>query len=727
VARTPGFKPIVGALLASVGAAGAAVPTVGDDSATTSINVPVDVRFLDNDSGDWIDGSFTQPVGGTVSVVHAGELLFRYTPQLDFLGDDSFSYTLQDASGVSLTATVTVFVTSSGVPAGELGDDVGGTDVNTPTEIPVLLNDVGAWFGGFLTQPPNGSVRAVGPALEYTPDTDFVGIDSFSYTRFDALGLPDTATVTVSVNPVAPELPTQPLFTCAASDVLCNDAVGAGLAGTLSFGRGAAFVDLDGDGDDDLFAADTDARLDPSGTYGISRFYENQGDGTFVEIDPGVDPADLRATWVGSFADYDNDGDPDVLFANGGYSAQSGLAFYRNDMSEGNGFVAMTDDVGVGIANAQAQRWWGVSWADYDNDGLLDVAITRTDGRPLVMRNDGNGRLVEETVAAGIDFDFQPGDDVKNPVWIDFDRDGDPDLYVAGLKKHAFYENVGPSAFVDITDRIFAQPFPPNVNFGADQPVVFAAAAEDFDQDGWDDLYLGRWNEQDLVLFNDGAGSFTPLGPSIGLDALDTTPLDTSRAFENTMGLGVGDLFDDGYPDVYVGSGNPLRADVDLLYCNEPPGVFARCTGLLASTAVSAHRTRGHGTVFSDIDQDGDTDMFVNLGGHPEFDVAHGKVTREENALWRSQPSPAPATATVTLEGTESNRDAIGARLRIETDTGDVFYRVVRSTQGFQSQNSQAITVPLGSGTTATVDVTWPSGGATRVVVAVGDRVHVVE
>src|SRR5262245_38590306 len=118
--------------------------------------------------------------------------------------------------------------------------------------------------------------------------------------------------------------PTFPDFKCSDEMAYCNRAVPAGIHGEKLYGRGAAFVDINGDGWDDLFLANTDDGWEPANR-GVSMFYINKKDGTFAAqpaTDLGIDSRDLVGTWSGSFADYDNDGDADLLLANGGYTGK---------------------------------------------------------------------------------------------------------------------------------------------------------------------------------------------------------------------------------------------------------------------------------------------------------------------------------------------------------------------------------------------------------------------
>ena len=299
--------------------------------------------------------------------------------------------------------------------------------------------------------------------------------------------------------------------------------------------------------------------------------------------------------------------------------------------------------------------------------------------------------------------DNRPDCDLKNAVWWDHDTDGDADLYVAGRKCHAFYENTG-GGFVDATQRIFGSILPP------ERPEVFTAGVEDFNQDGNEDLYLGRWDQQDYILINQGDGSVVLRGREFGLDmAIGDDPL------ENTMGLGIGDIYDDGYPDILIGTGNPSTPVRDLLFCNDQGRRFYRCGDTLHLKTGPNDKTRGHGVAFADIDHDGDTDVFINLGGHPGYDhgffhhvtSASENESRQVSKILVQQASRTHNTASLSLVGTISNREAIGTRVKV-TGTRPHFYKL-RSTQGFMSQNSRRLTVTLGQEQTAEVEVHWPS------------------
>lgn len=514
-----------------------------------------------------------------------------------------------------------------------------------------------------------------------------------------------------------PAAQTHPKLACPPGETMCNVAAAAGLD-DAAYGKGTAIVDVDADGWDDIWASDSDNRSVASG-WGTSSLYRNNRDGTFTKQDIGIDDGDLFLNWEGSFADYDNDGDPDLLLTNGGYGGASSLALYRNDVRENGKFTNVSEAAGL---HAGSHAWWGASWADFDLDGWLDFAVTPLAGRLVLYHNLGNGTFEELPVTP--DADTRPTrDEMKNPLWFDYNLDGDPDLYVAGVYP-LLYRNDGGGLFTEIGD-----PVEPTEYYKI--PFVFAASADDFNQDGWPDLYLGRFMMQDLLLLNRGNGTFEWHAKEIGIDKLydssGDSPLkyDDPKWTENTMGLAVGDLNLDGMPEVFIGTGNPAHKYPDILFCNTgtPPDVsFARCSDAI----VRGHGAKQtHGIALGDLDADGDVDVFYNLGGMTTFDGVAYANARDSHAFYVSEPAERPNTAVVRFEGRRSNRDAIGTRVRVEGSS--TRYYTVQSTQGFQSQNSAWQVLTLGTAKSGTATITWPLGGECTVHLKRGDRIAVRE
>lgn len=504
---------------------------------------------------------------------------------------------------------------------------------------------------------------------------------------------------------------------CSAPGTYCERTDEFGLGGFTSYGRGVSFADIDGDGWPDLFVVDCDSS-GRSSQWGRTKVYRNLEGQGFATIDIGLHSYHLNAAWNGSFADYDNDGDPDLLISAGGFSNVSKLSLYENRMTTEARFVDVTESLGVPLDDLDGFSWWSSSWADYDGDGFLDVVATRLDARPLIFHNLGDGSFEEVGLDLGVVLPLSGAwDNTKNPVWIDIEGDGDPDLYVGGYVD-AFYRNDGEMGFTQLPSPLESLGFP---------HFTFATAVDDFDQDGIDDLYFGRWYLQDMVAFGNGDGTFELLGEEIGLDALIGKPaVSESTPFENTMGLTVLDLHDDGYPDVFIGTGDPELTGRDILYCNDGTGSFERCTEVLFRPEDGHLQTRGHGMSTADVDRDGDSDVFLNLGGHPVWDTTHPDVdSRELNRFFLQDSGEQAQTVVLELEGTVSNRDAVGTRV---TATGArTSYHTLRSSQAFQNQRSPEIIIPTGGAESVHLVIDWPSGARSETDVDLGDRVRIVE
>lgn len=491
--------------------------------------------------------------------------------------------------------------------------------------------------------------------------------------------------------------------TCASGTNFCDEADGAGLlVRGPAHGRGAAWVDVDGDGWEDLWQSN-------DYTPGLissmrSTLWRNLGDGTFEAFDLGIPNAHLDNNWSGAWGDVDNDGDPDLYVVNGGYGGENASRLYRNDLDTTGSFTDVTAASGLTLDVA---AWWGATFGDYDRDGWLDVAIVAraslgfipsSPGPTLLYHNNGDGTFTDVTATMGI---AQRSGDHKNPLWIDINGDGWEDLFLASMTAPAMYINDGGVGFHTVSV--------------AGAAPVFAAAVDDFNQDGIDDLYLGRQRHQEYILLGDPSW-YTVLGPQAGL---------VTRANENTMGLTIGDITSDGWPDVLVGTGGQHFSSPGLLLCANPSQRrFQRCSdrGIMTPLTPGRH----HGAAIADFDHDGDNDFFWNMGGSGRFDTANpGVDSRDLGRLQVRHTTLRDNTATVHLVGTMSNRSAVGARITVH-GTREHHYKVGNA-EGFQSQNSDWITVNLGNANRADIEVWWPSGVTTVTNIPAGSRVEIVE
>ncbi|MGC6491232.1 MAG: FG-GAP repeat domain-containing protein [Myxococcota bacterium] len=546
---------------------------------------------------------------------------------------------------------------------------------------------------------------------------------------------------------VTPRVAAPPAVSEPSATHLRDEASARGLhALTGAYGRGTTFVDFDNDGWEDLWQSHAGS-APPLPSQRLSALWRNLGDGTFEPYPMPFTVDEMHSNWGSVWADFDEDGDADLIAISGGYNGKGLLGYYTNRVNEGLGFVKEEDHRGLSSAN---MPWWGAAEQDFDKDGLLDVIIT---GRALgaaapccvyklspenfsllpgpvrLYRNNGAG-FDDVTDLMGLDQHF---DDGKNPTWWDFDHDGWPDLFLSNMGLYAatgsgeleapasvkLYRNLEGQGFEDVTNAML-----PTDNL---RGPVFAAVATDINQDGLTDMYLGRHIFQDVVLLATEKGGFVVQGRGYGLDMGIGW-----QAAENTMGLGFGDLTADGHPEFMVGPGWPGFAGRGILYRHNGATGFERYGAEAPDLPVG----RYHGVAMGDIDNDGDNDLFLNSGGFSPVDEAPWFWNVDKDGNWsaldtREYPlmmvnhEDVGRTATVRLQGTLSNRDAIGARIKVLGRPAS--YYEVPFTQGFQSRNSRWITLGTGVRSEVMVEVAWPSGVVTRNLVEAETRTLLIE
>jgi hypothetical protein len=470
---------------------------------------------------------------------------------------------------------------------------------------------------------------------------------------------------------------------------------------TFDLAGGAIVEDFDGDGLLDIFVSTYDPTQGP-------HFFRNDGRGGFVDRSVAANLDGLLGGFNLEHADYDNDGDADVLMLRGAWLGASGQipnSLLRND---GHGrFTDVTFEAGLGEVHYPTQT---AAWADYDNDGDLDLYIGNESVADLLpscqlFRNEGDGTFVDVAATAGVTNDRFS----KSVGWGDYDNDGDPDLYVSNLGgPNRLYRNEGDGTFVDVAGDL-----------GVDRPLMsFAAWFWDYDNDGNLDIHVAAydWNEGGLDAFvrstlglphgvettalyrGDGRGGFKDVGVEAGFDRV-TLP----------MGHNFGDLDSDGWLDVYLGTGYPDYEALmpNVMYLNRAGKGFVDVT----YSAGLGHLQKGHGVVFADIDHDGDQDLFEQLGGFFYGD-------KFANALFEN-PGSGNRWLAVELEGRRANRSAIGARLRVdvvENGTPRSIYRTLNTGGSFGS-NPLRQTIGLGRAERIErLDIRWPGSNATRVI-----------
>ena len=449
-------------------------------------------------------------------------------------------------------------------------------------------------------------------------------------------------------------------------------------------GRGSAWGDYDNDGDLDIVAV---------GTYQPHVLYRNNGDGTFTDVAAQAGVADPRGGWGSLFADYNNDGYPDLYITRGGWSGAAENTLYRNN---GDGtFTDVTHTAGV----ADPQSSFCAAWADYDNDGYIDLYIANGvigDGAANVLyHNNGDGTFTNTAEAAGV---ANTGNSLGT-AWGDYDKDGYIDLHVINYgQSNVLYRNNGNGTFTDVT-----------ATAGMDLSVTdaFVTFFLDVDNDADLDLFISNSgsfqafiagqitgsathdSDRQVLYRNNGDGTFTDVTKESGL----------YHAY-GAMGANFGDINSDGYVDIYLATGAPQmgRLERDALFQNNGDGTFTDATVALGLGNIG----KGHGVTFGDADADGDVDIYVPVGGAFIGDQWHN--------LFYQNTGTGNNYLTLKLVGVKSNRDGIGAKVTLSV--GDrTIYREVSGGCGFGSTNSLSLEMGLGKHIKVdTLEIVWPSG-----------------
>ncbi len=480
---------------------------------------------------------------------------------------------------------------------------------------------------------------------------------------------------------------------------------------------GVLMEDFDGDGLMDLMVSS-------SGPLDQMHFFHNNGDGTFADR---TREAGLTGELGGlnlTLTDFNNDGHPDVLVLRGGWWGKFGcypMSLLRNN---GNGTF---DDVTESAGMLSAHPTQTAAWADFDNDGWLDVYVghesTPGDWHPSqLFHNNGDGTFTE---VAGPNHLADMGF-VKGVAWGDFNNDGKPDLYVSvkGGRNHLFRNDgarnpkhpaVEQWNFTDVTEQAGV----------AEQRETFATWFFDFDNDGWPDIFVSGYSAgsmQDVGAFELGKPFHAEL-PRLYRNNHDGTFTDVSKAMHLdrailAMGADFGDLDNDGWLDIYLGTGEPSYQALlpNRMFRNNVGKSFQDVT----TSGGFGHLQKGHGIAIGDIENDGNEDVFAKMGGAFPGDVY-------QSALFRN-PGHGNHWITLVLEGVKSNRAAFGARIRVTTK-GIGGKREVYRTVGYGSSfagNPLRQHIGLGKATIADeISVFWPTSHTTQIFRgAAADRMY---
>lgn len=527
-----------------------------------------------------------------------------------------------------------------------------------------------------------------------------------------------------------------------------------GASGIDIYGHnGVSVADIDNDGFDDLYVCQ------PAGL--PNRLYRNRGDGTFEDITDGSGLGILDNTACALFADFDNDGRQDVVVV----CANGPLLF----LNEGGGKFRHKPGA-FQFANPPQGTFTGAAVADYDRDGWLDIYFClyiyyqgtdqykypvpyydAENGPPnFMMRNNRDGTFRDVTAESGLNqnntrYSFCCG-------WSDYNRDGWLDLYVVNdFGRKNLYRNNGDGTFTDVAAEAGVE------DIGAGMSVCWL----DYDNDGAEDVYVAdmwtaageRISEQEIFKKETPEDVRALYRKHAMGNSLFRNGGLRDSAFENktsSAGVGMGrwswssDAFDfdhDGFPDLYIANGmvsgasrqdlnsffwrqvvanSPdqakpaydyeqgwnainelIRADGtwsgferNIFYANNRDGTFSNVSGAIGLDFIED----GRAFALADFDQDGRQEVFLKNRNAPQLRVLKNVI---ENLL--------PSIA-FRLCGTKSNRDAIGATVTVETESGRQT-QMLRAGSGFLSQHSKELFFGLGDAKQAVrVQIRWPSG-----------------
>lgn len=482
---------------------------------------------------------------------------------------------------------------------------------------------------------------------------------------------------------------------------------------------GVVFDDLNGDGLPDLFATSVDANVGAA-------LFVNRGDGTFDDRTTTAGIADQVYVLNLARADYDNDGDLDLLLVRGGWETPLRVSLLRN---EGN---ARFDDVTLACGLHEPIASASACWGDFDNDGWADLfvcgeylpsseapAAAPPDprNRCRLYRNRGDGTFVDVAASAGILNERC----AQGAVWGDYDNDGRLDLFVSNRDTpNRLYHNEGNKTFRDMASILHVD-------------VADSGSAcwfWDYDNDGMLDIFVsasqGALPEAAMALLGAraAAGSRHQLYRNMGREGFrDVAPQVGLHGAVPALGGNFADIDNDGYLDVYLG--NSSRSLSGFFPNRLLKNVEGRRFEDVTESSGTGGLQKGHAISFADHDNDGDLDFFVNTGG-----AVPG--AKSPYLLFRN-PCHGRRWLKVTLRGTKTNRSALGARIQVDVKSAGGGTRSIHRTVGNSSTvggNNLVETIGLGDAArVAALKITWPTSQTTQTFrdLAAGQAIEIVE
>lgn len=437
---------------------------------------------------------------------------------------------------------------------------------------------------------------------------------------------------------------------------------------------------------------------------GAMHYYQNDQKGKYLDNSKVSEIGRFKGGLSMVQADYDNDGDTDIFVLRGAWMRKYGRQ--PNSLLRNNGDGTFTDVTIKSGLYSEFPTQAG-TWNDFNNDGYLDLFIgneSSDESYPSELYlNNQDGTFTNVAKAAKCDVVAY----IKGVTAADYDNDGDIDLFLSGMnKKKMLLKNTGLKngipQFKDVTDQ---------AGLAGINVMTFPTWFWDYDNDGWQDIFVCGYqyngsiageiamealnipNESSKMYLyhNNHDGTFSDVSKESGL---------SKTVF--AMGSNFGDIDNDGFLDMYLGTGNPDYKSLapNRLFRNMGNGKFADVT---VSGRVG-NLQKGHAVAINDLDNDGDSDIFIEVGGAYFGDAF-------SNSLYMNPGQNNNRWIKLQLEGTDSNRSAIGAKVKVTFKENGVSRSVHRILNSGGSFGASALRMEIGIGQAKIIDqieITWP-------------------
>jgi len=471
---------------------------------------------------------------------------------------------------------------------------------------------------------------------------------------------------------------------------------------------GSIVEDFDNDGYLDIMASSTD-------TEEKIYYFKNNADGTFTDLSDKIGVQGISGGLNMMQTDYNNDGYKDVFILRGGWKGEYGEEPHSLLRNNGDGsFTDVTTESGL-LSFHPTQT---ATWNDFNNDGWLDLFVgaeTAIGGNKVypcqLFINNQNGTFREIASKANCNIMLF----VKGVTSGDYNHDGRKDIFISTMNgKRILLKNNGTTgneiSFTDVTAQ---------AGLDHEKGNTFPTWFWDYDNDGWLDIFvcdytfnksLGNYvaaeklniaqgsPEKMLLYRNNHDGTFTNVAEEVGLN---------KNAF--AMGSNFGDIDNDGYLDIYLGTGNP---DYKSLVPNK---MFKNIDGKkfmdVTASARVGHLQKGHGVSFADMDNDGDQDIYIEMGGAYLGDAY-------QNSFFLNPGQSNNNWICLDLEGTQSNRSAIGTQVKLTFKENGISRSVYRDVNSGGSFGSSPLRREIGIGQATVIDeieIHWHGSGQVQV------------